>query len=233
MTALRTLARTCDFRDIRDSLIRDRIVLGVVNPRLSRRLLAAGDPDLPKTRAMAWRFVEPRHKVVGWLLTHKILVSSQPRAGVSLPVPGCRAGVGATSGHRERHTCTRLARGYKILPKRQSGNLQKLIRMRSVNPHRSQRCANGNLQRKRNVPDVEDITSHEDAQHGERRVGNVGEPIILQPCGQSTSFVHQMDRLLVQRQLQLAKTELCQLQLAKTELCRHLIVKRKHMQCTH
>ena len=53
VTALRTLARTCDFRDIRDSLIRDRIVLGVVNPRLSRRLLAAGDPDLPKT----FRFV--------------------------------------------------------------------------------------------------------------------------------------------------------------------------------
>ena len=49
MTALRTLARTCYFRDVRDSLIRDRIVLGFVNPRLCIRLLAAGDPDLPKT----------------------------------------------------------------------------------------------------------------------------------------------------------------------------------------
>ena len=48
-TALRTLARTCDFRDIRDSLIRDRIVLGVGNPRLTRRLLAADDPNLTKT----------------------------------------------------------------------------------------------------------------------------------------------------------------------------------------
>ena len=48
-TALRTLARTCDFRDILDSLIRDRIVLGVGNPRLTRRLLAAEDPNLTKT----------------------------------------------------------------------------------------------------------------------------------------------------------------------------------------
>ena len=38
--------------DIRDSLIRDRIVLGVTNPRLSKRLLAAGDPDLQKTLKM-------------------------------------------------------------------------------------------------------------------------------------------------------------------------------------
>ena len=48
VTALRSLAQTCDFRDIKDSLIRDRIVLGVADQRLTKRLLAAGDPDLTK-----------------------------------------------------------------------------------------------------------------------------------------------------------------------------------------
>ena len=51
-TALHSLARTWKFGDIRDLLIRDRIVLGVKNPRLSKRLLAAGDPDLQKTLEM-------------------------------------------------------------------------------------------------------------------------------------------------------------------------------------
>lgn len=48
-TALRTLARTCDFGDTRDSLIHDCILLGVANPRLTRWLLAADDPNLHKT----------------------------------------------------------------------------------------------------------------------------------------------------------------------------------------
>ena len=48
VTALRKLAQTCDFRDIKDSLIRDRIVLGVADQRITKRLLAAGDPDLTK-----------------------------------------------------------------------------------------------------------------------------------------------------------------------------------------
>ena len=48
VTALRKLAQTCDFGDIRDSLIRDRIVFGVADMRTTKRLLAAGDPDLTK-----------------------------------------------------------------------------------------------------------------------------------------------------------------------------------------
>ena len=48
VTALRKLAQTCDFGDIRDSLIRDRIMLGVADMRTTKRLLAAGDPDLTK-----------------------------------------------------------------------------------------------------------------------------------------------------------------------------------------
>ena len=46
VTALRSLAQTCDFQDIKDSLIRDRIVLGVADQRLTKRLLTAEDPDL-------------------------------------------------------------------------------------------------------------------------------------------------------------------------------------------
>lgn len=46
--ALRKLAQTCDFGNIRDSLIRDRLVLGVADGRTTKRLLAAGDPDLAK-----------------------------------------------------------------------------------------------------------------------------------------------------------------------------------------
>ena len=48
VTALRSLAQTCDFQDIKDSLIRDRMILGVADQRLTKRLLAAGDPDLTK-----------------------------------------------------------------------------------------------------------------------------------------------------------------------------------------
>lgn len=48
VTALRTLAQTCDFGGTRDSLIRDRLVLGVLDSRITKRLLSADDPPLDK-----------------------------------------------------------------------------------------------------------------------------------------------------------------------------------------
>ena len=48
VTDLRKLAQTCEFGTIRDSLIRDRLVLGLRDHRVTKRLLSAGDPNLDK-----------------------------------------------------------------------------------------------------------------------------------------------------------------------------------------
>ena len=48
MTDLRKLAQTCEFGTIRDSLNRDRLVLGLRDHRVTKRFLSAGDPNLDK-----------------------------------------------------------------------------------------------------------------------------------------------------------------------------------------
>ena len=46
---LRTRAKTCAFRDITESLIRDRIVCGITDSTIRARLLREPDLDLQKT----------------------------------------------------------------------------------------------------------------------------------------------------------------------------------------
>ena len=53
ITALRTLTRTCDFGDIRDSLIRDRIVLGVKNLQKSLEICRAEKLSTEQSHRMA------------------------------------------------------------------------------------------------------------------------------------------------------------------------------------
>ena len=45
---MRALTKTCNFRDIGESLIRDHFVLGLLDHRLTKTLLASGDPNLVK-----------------------------------------------------------------------------------------------------------------------------------------------------------------------------------------
>ena len=45
---LRTLASTCEFNDLKDGLIRDRIVCGIRNEALRERLLRIADLSLEK-----------------------------------------------------------------------------------------------------------------------------------------------------------------------------------------
>lgn len=48
-TILRTLASTCEFKDLKDGLIRDRIICGINNQNIRERLLRETDLTLEKT----------------------------------------------------------------------------------------------------------------------------------------------------------------------------------------
>ena len=48
MTALRLIARNCEFKDLKDELIRDRIVCGTNSERIKERLLREQDLTLDK-----------------------------------------------------------------------------------------------------------------------------------------------------------------------------------------
>ena len=52
LTTLRTLATTCNFGDLKNSLIRDRIVCGIENPTTREKLLREEDLDLDKCIAL-------------------------------------------------------------------------------------------------------------------------------------------------------------------------------------
>ena len=50
VTSLKTLADTCEFGELKDSLIRDRIILGIRDTGLKQRLLR--DPELTLDKAV-------------------------------------------------------------------------------------------------------------------------------------------------------------------------------------
>ena len=77
LTALRMFAKTCNFADLRDSLIRDRIVCGILNADTREKLLREDDLDLDKcvkvcqtieyTDNAVKQFAEPRvNKITKW-----------------------------------------------------------------------------------------------------------------------------------------------------------------------
>ena len=52
VTELKNLAATCEYRDLRDELIRDRIVIGIKNNAVRGRLLREADLTLSRTIEM-------------------------------------------------------------------------------------------------------------------------------------------------------------------------------------
>lgn len=54
LTELRKVSADCNFGDLRDRLIRDRIGAGISNKILKDRFLRESDPDLNKTIKICW-----------------------------------------------------------------------------------------------------------------------------------------------------------------------------------
>ena len=63
MTTLRALSRTCNFGDLHDSLLRDRIVLGVNDPNTRKKLLQERDLTLDRCTDICKGMEATKHQI--------------------------------------------------------------------------------------------------------------------------------------------------------------------------
>jgi transposase InsO family protein len=110
IVALHTLAETCNFGDLRDQLIRDRIVVGILDARLSERLQLDADLTLAKAVAIV-RQSELVHQQQGLLRT------------TSAPTQNDNPEINAVAQHR-KSTARRQPRDYKAATPKPEVNQQ-------------------------------------------------------------------------------------------------------------
>jgi hypothetical protein len=126
IVALHTLAETCNFGDLRDQLIRDRIVVGILDARLSERLQLDADLTLAKAVAMV-RQSELVHQQQGLLRT------------TSAPTQNDNPEINAVAQHR-KSTARRQPRDYKAVTPKPEVN-QQPCKWCGKNPgHSRQQC---------------------------------------------------------------------------------------------